>query len=290
MRRRTVLIVAASALALIAIVGGWALAMSTPKTTAPPAASQTDPTTTPSDAPLPPLPHLTLSHHTNYVALGDSFAAGLGGGNEKGVCQRSAASYSEDFASATGVRLVQNAGCSGATTTDLLANQLSALGPSANLVTVSIGGNDLNVAGLATACSATESRACQRSFQSSFTLLTSLRGRLVQTYAAIAQSAPNARIVVTGYPALFELPSASAPDLTSIAAVNAATEALNSVISSAVHEERVRGFPISYVSVSFNGHGIGSTDPWIHASGAAAYHPTAAGYHRYAEDLRTALA
>ena len=155
---------------------------------------------------------------------------------------------------------------------------------------MSIGGNDLNVAGLATACSRTESRACQRSFQASFTLLTTLRVRLVQTYAAIAQSAPNARIVVTGYPALFELPSASAPNLTSIAAVNAATEALNSVISSAVHDERVRGFPISYMSVSFSGHGIGSADPWIHTTGAAAYHPTAAGYHRYAETLRRALA
>ena len=269
MRRRTVLIVVASALAVIAVVGGWAYALSMSKTAAPPSASQTDPTTTPSDAPLPPLPRLTLSPRTNYVALGDSFAAGLGGGNEKGVCQRSATSYPQIFAAESGARLVQNAACSGATTSDLLTKQLSALGPSADLVTVSIGGNDLNVAGLATSCSQTESRACQRSFQASFTLLTTLRGRLVQTYAAIAQSAPN---------------------VTSIAAVNAATEALDSVISSAVHDERVRGFPISYVSVSFNGHGIGSADPWIHITGAAAYHPTTTGYRRYAEVLRAALA
>jgi lysophospholipase L1-like esterase len=43
------------------------------------------------------------------------------------------------------------------------------------------------------------------------------------------------------------------------------------------------------VTAAFAGHGIGSPDPWINATGPDAFHPTAAGYTAYTAAIRAAL-
>lgn len=233
---------------------------------------------------------MDLSANVDYVALGDSFAAGMGAGDETGGCVRSEfSSYPAVFASDSGVTLMRNAACSGATTDTLLDKQLRALKDDTDLVTVSIGGNDLGVAGLATSCSGGGGAACQSDFQKALTVLKTLPARLEQTYLAISAAAPNARIVVTGYPMLYQLPATDDPKFVTTAAVNTATALLDGDLRQAVEAVQKRGVSIWYVDVSFAGHGLGSAKPWVNDSGPVAFHPNAAGYRAYAEALSTAL-
>ena len=88
-----------------------------------------------------------------YVALGSSYAAGPGitptvAASPEG-CARSAENYAHVLARARGFALV-DVSCSGATTHDVLAAgqfdlpaQLDAVTPQTQLVTVTIGGNDV---------------------------------------------------------------------------------------------------------------------------------------------------
>ncbi|ERK61130.1 putative triacylglycerol lipase, partial [Leifsonia aquatica ATCC 14665] len=229
-----------------------------------------------------PFPRRPLTTSTRYVALGDSFAAGMGGGGETGKCRSSSASYPSVFTRESGVDLIVNAACSGATTSDLLRKQLISLDDRTDLVTVSIGGNDLGVAAIAADCAAGKAASCRSQLTSALSLLNVLPERLATVYDAIVQAAPNARIVVTGYALMYDASDPNAKDFGMAAAINAATIGLNQVIDDAVDAERAKGAPMTYVGVDFAGHAIGDAKPWVHTSGVDAFHPTAAGYAEYA--------
>ena len=164
-----------------------------------------------------------LTPSTRYVAIGDSFAAGMGAGAEQGRCRLSGDSYPAVFARKAGIDLVVNAACAGATTSDLLKHQLIALDDRTDLVTVSIGGNDLGVASIAGDCAAGKAVACRNQVTEALSLLNVLPDRLDTVFGAVAQAAPNARIVVTGYATLYDASDPSAPDFQTAAAINAAT-------------------------------------------------------------------
>ena len=247
-----------------------------------PVAARETPTPTPTVDPFPDEP---LTPETRYVALGDSFAAGMGAGGETGKCVSSPKSYPDVFAEESGVDLIANASCSGATTSDLLKRQLIALDDRTDLVTLSIGGNDLGVADIASDCAAGKAIPCRNELSSALSLLNVLPDRLDAVYAAVAKAAPNARIVVTGYAVMYDASDPNAPDFGMAAAINAATIGLNEVIRTAVDEQRAKGVPMTFVGVDFEGHGIGNKNPWVNTSGFAAFHPTAAGYREYARAL-----
>ncbi len=80
----------------------------------------------------------------NYVALGDSYASGVGTRSYiagSGSCQRSTKAYPYVDAARIGANLTFVA-CSGARVADVTANQLASVTASANLVSVQVGGND----------------------------------------------------------------------------------------------------------------------------------------------------
>ncbi|WP_426520573.1 SGNH/GDSL hydrolase family protein [Diaminobutyricibacter sp. McL0618] len=294
MPRRTLLITIASVLCAVAVVVGvWAFGTA-PVPGSGSAADRGPAAGTPAPTPVPraeDMPPLTLTGDTRYVALGDSFASGMGAGDEHGGCVRSAeSSYAAVFAADTGVRLLHNAACAGKTTGDLVNEQLWALNGDVDLVSVSIGGNDLGVAALASACAPGPTADCKADFAAAVDTIGTLTDQLSTTYQAIAEAAPNARIVVTGYPLLFELPGTSNPEFATTAAVNTATAALNADAESAVARQQERGVKIWFVPVSFTNHGVGSSKPWVNTKGPAAYHPTAEGYRAYAHALEAALA
>lgn len=92
-----------------------------------------------------------------YVALGSSFAAGIGlGPRAPGsplVCMRSTNGYPQQLARMRGLSLV-DVTCSGATAKHVLSGgqvflgpQRDALSPSTELVTMTIGGNDVRYVG-----------------------------------------------------------------------------------------------------------------------------------------------
>lgn len=276
LRAAALLAVGASALVLTACSSAPGAA-DTPR---PAATSVPTPTATPDPFRTEP-----LTASTRYVALGDSFAAGFGAGAEQGKCRLSSNSYPAVFARKAGIDLVVNAACAGATTSDLLKHQLIALDDRTDLVTVSIGGNDLGVAEIAGSCAAGKAAACRNEVTAALSLLNVLPDRLDTVYSAIAQSAPNARIVVTGYTLLYDATDPAAPDFQTAAAINAATIGLNEVIRQAVDEQRAAGKAMTYLPVDFAGHAIGDRKPWLNTTGSAVFHPTAAGYAEYASRL-----
>ena len=117
-----------------------------------------------------------------------------------------------------------------------------------------------------------------------------LGGRLTNLYAQVADAAPNALIVVTGYPYLFEIVPGD-PAATLKAQVNNAIMGLNLTIQQAVAAAQAADVNIVYVDVTeaFAKHGIGSEEPFINAEGPDAYHPNAAGYRAYTKAIFTAI-
>lgn len=247
----------------------------------------------------------TSSHYrgaVKYVALGDSYAAGQGAPPYDNACLQSDDSYPEVLDQARRVNLVADPSCSGATTTDLVVNQLPAIQKNRKigLVTVTVGANDLNTAAVAAACSVSfESVECQAALAAANALLTppadgvpsELAVRLTSTFTSVAAATPRATILVTGYPYLFETPAPTDPNYATVAQLNAATAALNDTIRGVVTQLAQSGTDIRYVDVTaaFVGHGIGSADPWINSTGIEAFHPTAAGYLAYAAALQAEL-
>jgi lysophospholipase L1-like esterase len=240
-----------------------------------------------------------------YVALGDSYAAGIGAPpyvTSPAGCLQSNKGYPALLDPKGRIDLQVNATCPGATTTEVAVEQVPKLTSSVELVTLTVGGNDLGFAALAGACLGGTQEQCQAAIQAALALLpTSCEGdselgnRLTYLYAAVAAAAPNALIVVTGYPRLFEpVP----PNLAIKTQINAATTLLNCAIANAVKAQADDGVNIVYVDVTdaFEGHGIGALDdPFINAPvpgqplSREDFHPNAAGYRAYAKAISAAI-
>ena len=242
---------------------------------------------------------------TRYVALGDSYAAGQGAGAYENACLQSPYSYPEALNAAPQIELKVDASCSGATTTSVLTRQLPAVVKTVKsrdigLVTVTVGANDLGLVAVTAYCSVSfVSPECQAALNKAYALMTPLSSRipsklalrLSATFAGVALVAPRAKILVTGYPYLFETPPPTDPNYVAITQLNTATATLNATIQGAVAQLAQARVNIHYVDVtgSFAGHGIGSPVPWINFVGPDAFHPTAAGYRAYADALTARL-
>ena len=199
------------------------------------------------------------------------------------------------------IDLQVNATCAGATTTDVARTVASGLNPETRLVTLTVGGNDLGFAGLAETCTTPgEEVQCLAAIDNAVAVdrLSDLGRALTGLYAQVADDAPEARIVVTGYPFLFE-PPAAGPSAVIINRFREATALLNDTIEQAVAATREADVKIVYVDVTaaFAGHGIGTpdprdlfiNDPTSDAPGAVPFHPNAAGYVAYADAIATKL-
>ena len=241
------------------------------------------------------LPAAGAASVVEYVALGDSYAAGWGAppADPEDPCQRSAQGYPTLLDDAQKrIELEVTAACKGAKAADVINTQLSALNSDTRLVTLTVGGNDLNVADVAATCTTPGVTAaqCITDIQNAVTpaKLQALDDALTDLYAKVAARAPDARIVVTGYPYLAD-PAPGSPIIT---ALNAATDQLNATIKQAVTVTQNADVNIRYVDVTaeFAGHGIFSPNPFINPPGTeAAFHPNALGYSVYATAIADAL-
>jgi len=232
-----------------------------------------------------------------YVALGDSYAAGQGGSLAyDNKCLRSPNGYPALLDAENQIHLRANAACTGATTSDVAEEQLSALKQGTRLVTLTVGAADLGLSRVLAACTAGTPAQCQEAIGLADLLLpaecgdeSELGRRLGNLYADVAEAAPNALIVATGYPLLFD-----DPDLLETQ-INDATTRLNCAIDKAVADAQAAGINIVYVDVTqaFARHGIGCrcAVPFINPpeAGINAFHPTPAGYLAYAAAISAAL-
>jgi hypothetical protein len=108
-------------------------------------------------------------------------------------------------------------------------------------------------------------------------------------YADVAASAPNAHVVVTGYPRLFSTDYGAylAASPAELAALNAGADTLDSVIAAAAARA---GFQYVDVRKRFDDHEVNSPDPWLHGPlDPAAFHPTLEGYEAYTAAVNSAL-
>jgi lysophospholipase L1-like esterase len=233
-----------------------------------------------------------------YVALGDSYAAGIGAppyvpSSFSDDCLQSNDGYPALLDRKGRIDLQVNATCPGATTSTVAGTQLSALTPGIELVTLTVGGNDLGFAGLFRTCATPGQEAqCLIDIANAVTdqQLTDLGSDLTLLYGQVADGAPNALIVVTGYPYLFESDRKNPNPI--VTAFNAATAALNKTIEDAVNATRNDNIVYVDVTDQFEGHGIGSSDPFINAPSVRFpefFHPNAAGYRAYADAISAAI-
>jgi len=251
-------------------------------------------------------------HRTRgYVALGDSFSSGEGTGvystgtdSATNRCRRSPIAYAP-LLQASSKRLgpLSFVACSGAVTRDLYvadpANsgqgpQLDALRKRTKAVTMTIGGNDVVFAAVATACVKSVKTAgfgCSKNAALN-SVITARLGALAGTATPadptiipikkiltdIAATSPRAKIYLAGYPELFgdtfthysidrTAPSdyscvvnpafGARVDYADARWINAKTRELNSVLRAAVRQAKNAGVKATYVSPStFDGHGL----------------------------------
>lgn len=140
-------------------------------------------------------------------------------------------------------------------------------------------------------------------------------GRTADVYAAIAQRAPNAKIIVLGYPRLFAAPTNDCDVPASAATfLNSMGDQLNQSISGAVAAEAVSGVNIHFINPDspgdgtsgFTGHelcaAVGTNTPWLNnlsliplpdGSGtqipsAGSFHPNQAGQQEFASSSTNA--
>jgi hypothetical protein len=141
------------------------------------------------------------------------------------------------------IHLQVNASCAGATISTVADTQLSVLTPGVELVTLTVGGNDLGFRGLAGACLTGTQEDCLKAIATAEAKLPGLYSDLTDLYGDVADAAPKALIVVTGYPYLFEIlpgdPTAYIKEQ-----INKAITLLNSTIQQAVAAAQAAGVNI----------------------------------------------
>ncbi len=231
---------------------------------------------------------------SRYVALGDSYSSGEGvpayfddSDSPTNQCHRSTRAYSIEI-DRSGLPLGFDAAadfvaCSGAETFNIPKNgqgqpngdrfaQLDQayVGAETGLITVTIGGNDAGFARVLTLCA--EHPFCQLDYSPFFPFddqsvpdllaetFAALPGRLATTFAAIRQAAPNATVLVVGYPQIFP-PNGLCVDANVVLAWDPSEQVyltqqgdeLNRIISNATD---AAGPGFHFVPANFLGHDI----------------------------------
>lgn len=229
-----------------------------------------------------------------YVALGDSVAAGLGlqPYTDSSACDRTNVSYPNQVANQLHLTLT-NLACSDATTTSGIIGsqnvnnlqvdpQLSQLfsKPKPRVISLTIGANDINwtdflASCYRAACGTADDTASARVLLD--TLGNNLRTALSQISEHYGSTVPP--VVVTGYYQVMPEAAGTCSDLSGVTAdeqawVRQEFSVLNSTIQGALS-----GFNFAhYASIDFAGHELCSPSPWVQGlQDPAPYHPTQSG-------------
>jgi lysophospholipase L1-like esterase len=220
----------------------------------------------------------------SYVALGDSYSSGVGTRSyisDGTSCQRSTYAYPSLIAASRGYALSFQA-CSGAKVSDVSSKQLGALSGSTSFVTITVGGNDAGFTSTLTECAQPGWLSnCGAAVSKSNSYITNtLPGTLSTLYAAIRSKAPNAKVVVVGYPRLFNGEDCNALTWFSPSeetSLNATADRLNGVLSTAA---AAKGFSFANPTGAFIGHAVCDDPEWLNGLSnpiSESYHPNRTG-------------
>jgi lysophospholipase L1-like esterase len=242
-----------------------------------------------------------------YVALGSSFAAGLGlGPRERGspvVCMRSTQGYPHVLAALTGLSLVDMS-CSGSTTSHILHGgqvflgpQLDAIGARTRLVTITSGGNDTSYIGDLTLASGRAGVLGKLFWKGPKPIagrdFASISDNFRKIVREINHRAPQAIVVLVSYPNV--LPEQGVcgslgfgPGMADTGREVAAR--LHEATRSAAEQSGAIFVDMAAASI---GHDACSPEPWINGArptSGAPFHPTQAGARATAATVFKAIA
>jgi lysophospholipase L1-like esterase len=221
----------------------------------------------------------------SYVALGDSYASGVGTRSyiDDGTsCKRSSYAYPKLVAAQKAYALTFKA-CSGATVSTVTNTQLSALTTGTDYVTISVGGNDAGFTSVITECAQPGwASDCDAAIDRAQAYINNtLPGRLGTLYSSIRSKAPNAVVVVVGYPRVFMGEDCNAGTWFSPAEqtrLNATADLLNSKLSAAAS---AKAFKWANPTSRFVGHAVCDDVEWINGLSNPvdeSYHPNRLGH------------
>ena len=221
----------------------------------------------------------------SYVALGDSYSSGTGTRDylaDGTDCQRSARAYPSLVAASSGYALDFRA-CSGATIPDVVGTQLGALTAGTSYVTISVGGNDAGFAPVLTECAQPGWMSdCDGAIDGAEAVINGrLPAALDSLYSQIRSRAPQARVVVVGYPRIFMGEDCNAFTWFSPAEearLNAVADQANSVLAAAAGRA---GFRFANPTSAFTGHAVCDDPEWLNGLSnpiGESYHPNVAGH------------
>ena len=241
----------------------------------------------------------------DYVALGDSYAAGTGTipDGEEPAGQRTEDAYAPEIAEARNYDL-EHVAYGGATTENVLEGQgeegpqVDALSASTDVVTISIGGNDTGFSDVASECGNplnSDEDCFERVDEAQAFIEDELPGRLDEVYTEIETRAPEAEVIVVGYPRLWDEDAGddgnALPDFS-----DEEREQLNATgdLLAVTIGEQAREYEFEYVDprTTFEGHGVGSDEEYLNGLSADwgnllggdapvdddSFHPNEAGY------------
>jgi lysophospholipase L1-like esterase len=250
--------------------------------------------TPPGTAPPGPTPPAPPPPVDQYVALGDSFAAGQGTiVYTDDACKRSASAHPALIDAQRANTELTFVACAGADTDDVRNDQLGALGAGTDIVTITVGANDVGFADALAICASQSDANCSTAIASANDAIANALGGLLDAlYAEIRAAAPTATIVVVGYPRPFGPATCAGTALVSASEqgnINDAADAAGDVI-----EARAQAAGFSYVDPipTFTGHAICSAEPFLNGADAGAvegFHPNAAGHTAYAALVRSVI-
>jgi lysophospholipase L1-like esterase len=267
---------------------------------------------------LAAIPAEAASPKVDYVALGDSYTAGTGAGPfDFGYpCDKTPGGYVDVVGKTGRVNLVANGACHGAlldqdslvphsTAIPSVEQQIQVLKEQAltggtEMVSITAGANDVGVTGVLLTCLTQLPTACLGAIQESAGYFPAMQDDMVVRLQEIREAAPNAKIVVLGYPRLFDPATPyGQTDPALLYSINAAVDGLNTAINVAV---AASGTGAAFVDVSdrFAGHEVNSADSWIFFSPPTVtstglvfdprnFHPNKEGHRAYASALLEAV-
>ena len=251
------------------------------------------------------------SGNARYVAMGSSFAAGIGLGprapDSPFACMRTINGYPSFLAKALSLPLV-DVSCSAATTEHLLHGgqyfqgaQLRAVTTATQLVTITSGGNDVGYVGDLSAFAAQQDPSLT-SRLAGLALgipvadrhrdFAKVRRDLVAVVQAIRQRAPRARVILITYPRILP-PTLPCKRLNmtemQVAAMRKVGDALAGATRAAAADSDVLLVDMDRLGA---GHHACSADPWVNGwrdPQGRAFHPNLRGARATASAIRAAL-
>ncbi|GCD96879.1 SGNH/GDSL hydrolase family protein [Embleya hyalina] len=252
---------------------------------------------------------------TSYVALGDSYAAGVKispiVADAPAGCSRSQVNYAHLVAQRKGIVDFVDVTCSGATTVDMAAPQkvagspppqLDALRSDTGLVTLGVGGNDFGFTEVLRTCGEKALSLSLTPCKDFYTAdgrdelarrIEEIGPRIAGTLDAIKRRAPKARVLVVSYPSILPESGFGCPTQAPFAPgdlgyLRTLVPGINEVLA-----ERAQAAGVEYVNLYTPslGHDVCQSDDtkWVEgarpAAGAAPVHPNVRGHQSAAETI-----